>query len=124
MDRERNLRIDIDGVGPGGQSVEHDPTPAVPSDVTETGLVVEIQDEKSQHKNKAKAISVLRSGLYDLQQQKQREANSVARRSSVRAGDRSESGPYNFPHHRPPDQEDPSTTCPDPGRWCRPHQHP
>jgi peptide chain release factor 1 len=66
-----------------------------------TGLVVEIQDEKSQHKNKAKAISVLRSRLYDLQQQKQREADSVARRSMVGSGDRSDKvRTYNFPQDR------------------------
>ena len=58
------------------------------------GLVVEIQDEKSQHKNKAKAMSVLRSRLYDLQQQKQREAQSAERRTMVGSGDRSRrSGP-------------------------------
>ena len=66
-----------------------------------SGLVVSQQDEKSQHKNKAKAISVLRSRLYDLQQQKQREEDSAARRSMVGSGDRSEKvRTYNFPDNR------------------------
>ena len=60
-----------------------------------------IQDEKSQHKNKAKALSVLRSRLYERQQAKQREADSAARRSMVGGGDRSEKiRTYNFPQDR------------------------
>src|SRR5206468_4575415 len=67
----------------------------------ESGLVVEIQDEKSQHKNKAKALAVLRSRLYERQQAKQREADSVARRSMVGGGDRSDKiRTYNFPQDR------------------------
>ena len=63
--------------------------------------MVEIQDEKSQHKNKAKAMAVLRSRLWDLEVAKQRERDSAARKTMVQAGDRSEKiRTYNFPDNR------------------------
>ena len=66
-----------------------------------SGLVVEIQDEKSQHKNKAKALAVLRARLLEMEQRKAHEAEAEVRRGMVGSGERSEKiRTYNFPQDR------------------------
>ncbi|MHC4778856.1 MAG: peptide chain release factor 1 [Planctomycetota bacterium] len=99
--KTEDLKIDtFRASGPGGQKVNKTSS-AVRMTHLPTSIVVSCQDEKSQHKNRAKALKIMRTRLFELEQQKKSDERSARRRSQIGSGDRSQRvRTYNFPQNR------------------------